>query len=137
VAQIKELQAENACLLASGQTLQAQHAECRDAQEEAQRMLALAQQREAGLATLLESAGQNALTSLPIDWSVPEARKALQTDEEDQLVLDRCAGSAPSTEWHASGPLLSVSSQRPQNVRSTLVLLALHFLLSVPGWSTS
>mmetsp|Transcript_22213 Transcript_22213/g.71772 ORF Transcript_22213/g.71772 Transcript_22213/m.71772 type:complete len:181 (+) Transcript_22213:3206-3748(+) len=89
VSQIKELQVENARLLASEQEMQAQHAKCKVVQEEAQRMLALTQQRESDLAMLLESAGHNALTTMPIDWSVPEARDALQTDQEDQLVLDR------------------------------------------------
>jgi phosphoribosylanthranilate isomerase len=93
LSQIKELEEENARLLASGQAMQAQHAESKEAQEEAQRMLAVAQQRESDMAMLLESTGINALTNMPIDWSVPEARSALQKDEEDQIVLERYAAT--------------------------------------------
>lgn len=135
VSQIKELQVENARLLASEQEMQAQHAKCKVVQEEAQRMLALTQQRESDLAMLLESAGHNALTTMPIDWSVPEARDALQTDQEDQLVLDRYAaaqaaligrGRTQLGVAHITHVWLTLCSPHPTRP----------FLLLIPGWST-
>lgn len=84
--QVAELEAENATLRERAAALQAEHAE---AQNEAQRSLAKAIEREGVLVTLLSSAGANAQCARPIDWSIAEAQEALQQDVAHQAFLDR------------------------------------------------
>ena len=83
-----ELQADNSQLRADSEALRAHCAARGEAEMETQRSLAMALEREGDLAVLLASAGNSA--GMPIDWSVSEARHALQQDAEHELYLDRC-----------------------------------------------
>jgi len=94
-AALGELTTENATLIADSEALRAQCAANGAAQAEAQRSLALALEREGDLAVLLASAGNDAMAVNPIDWTVAEARDALQQDAEHELCLNRCVAFRP------------------------------------------